>query len=292
MNTNVWQLGIGAVWGVALLVCAAIARYLAYRHRSESAPLSHWQLALFTLPIGIALAALAFRNLELLGLFAIFAAWGMVGELLFSALWVSLFPHTLRNHRYLPIFAKQSSLLNLLPWGTVGAILMLVTWMTTQVIQVFSGDNSNAIFIPDFNGLNLGERLAAFAPYPLGFLWGLLLVLLVWAARNAVTHSGLNLNHWRKFNFNRYLLFCMPFVVSILAMVIGRGASWLILAVVFAILGFFAELGQAELARKAFKLKLWRYQYLPLRKGLTSVVNFIPASAAGFWFLFLLYLLS
>jgi hypothetical protein len=230
---------------------------------------SFWSDQRFTLPkyyLFMGWAPLAFAALALLvdprylALFVVAGVAGIVGELIVSVLWRGFFAQPIWTYGYRSVLRGYTSTINFLPWA-VGALCFhvfgrLVTWGSTAAAP------------------SLLPVIVSSAAFVVG-------VAVSWPSRKATSaREG-------RFTPAAFALFCLPIALTALALALFCGPRYLLLMLVFAVIGFATEYVYGRAMTLFFERALWTYNHWRIDDGHTSFVTFPLWSLGGLYFWFI-----
>lgn len=202
--------------------------------------------------------------------------WGMIGEILFSALWDIFFDKKLYEYQEDVIAAKYTSLLNFFPWAMVAMLYLILAGFVNymSLSPLIGGTNKMPFYILFF----LSVAISFFV------------VILIFSIYSLITFKRSRLN--LPFSIPRYFLFISPFLVGFLVLILFRSVAFLYLFFLFMFLGVAGEYTFGRVCRRIFGHRLWTYNVLKIGKGQTSFAALIPWAFGGIYFLTLASLLG
>lgn len=222
--------------------------------------------------IGLVVASYRSNNFTDLYLFLIFALAGVIGETAFSLSWDVMFPKRFWFYRVQTLFNGYTSLLNFIPWGLGGLLFMLVV---------------NFFALP-YNNPASGYQLVGSAIHPLVQFWIVytLIGLAVYFGRSfyLLLTSGSNKIEFKTVSHVTYLIYCLPFIISLTYLVLFVAKNYFLIAAAMGIVAFIAEYTFGKACRIFVSRKLWDYAYFTFDNHHGTPLAIIPFSMAGFYF--------
>jgi hypothetical protein len=213
--------------------------------------------------IGVVAKSLHDRSWFLPVLFLILCVMGVVGETLFSVWWRVFYKKNFWVYKVETLAHAYTSLLNFLPWGVGGALLVsFAEWLVPLLPPHFKTYHVVSLGVPFWQIFIL-------------FLFlGSGIQLSIWIIFTG--HVGRNFK-FKKATFWNYLFFISPFLLSLAACCLIFSWSFLLIAAVFAAVGGSAEYLFGKATQFFISKKLWSYSYCSFDNG-----HFTPLALAGF----------
>lgn len=236
---------------------ALIALTIRKRDAWQGAPFSWLRFYVLMGWAPLTYAALAvFVDWRYLVMFVACGVAGVAGELIVSVVWRVFFGPPIWTYSHGAFAAGFSSTLNFLPWA-VGAFVF-------HVIAIHLGATS----MLDRGGLARAV-VTSIAALAVGAC-----VCWPWIIRARGT-----------FTKRRFAVFCLPILLTMIALVASVDWRFAPLMLLFAVGGFVTEYGYGRMMSVFFARSLWRYNPWPLDHGHASPVS-IPLWALGGLFFF------
>jgi hypothetical protein len=196
-------------------------------------------------------------NVRYLAYFVVAGVAGIAGELLLSVLWRAFFREPIWTYTYGAKASGFTSTLNFLPWA-VGGLLFQVVGRLVSPEHVAP----------------LRPMLVSTAAFALGLAIAWTIRTLTRPLDGAFSKMGL-------------ALFCLPIVMTGIALALLCDPVYLVLMAVFAVLGSMTEYGYGRSMSYLFEQGLWSYNHGKIDDGHTSYVTLPLWALGGLYFHFL-----
>ena len=261
------------IYPIALVIIVNVIRLVKGKNlKVTNFPFSLTSYYLFNLTFLIPFILLFFFYQDITILFLLFAGFmGIIGEIIFSYFWDSLFAKKFWEYKTHTILNGYSSWLNIIPWG-FGGILFVWIYIFTE----FSFDNPLLA-----NGIQIPALLMFWLIC--GLLWALLFLSRLFA-KNRNSHSL----EFKSLNLISYGMFALPTLIPIIFLTLFYSLNYLILSLLFGIIGFVCEYIYGKLCLLFTSNKLWTYTYHTFDHNHATFLAIIPFTLAG-WYFYTLY---
>lgn len=198
--------------------------------------------------------------------FIIFGLAGMFGEILFSEWWRSFYEQPFYRYAEDKIVYGYSSTLNFIPWAFGGLLVLGILHAVDNYWPVlnfsFAGSELYTFFVSWF-----------FAGFALQFM-----------ARAVLQYFHPYSFKFKKISALNYLLFCLPFILAVMASGIVFGYHIIFIALIFGIVIAMLEYLFGKVLQFMLGRRLWVYLLLSFDDGHFTPLAIIPFSMVGFYF--------
>ena len=191
-----------------------------------------------------------------LTLLCFFAAWGVMGEMIFSLLWDTLFIRRLWIYQVGTAFHAYTSVLNFAPWAVGGALYLTIAELLNRTPTTSSLISFWIVLAGTYGTLLIGRIVVA------------------------------HIHHFKTIEFKHftpytYAWFILPVVLALMS---THSVEVWILAMVFGFVGWGAEYAFGKLCHQVLGKRLWVYTYGARDKGHITPYAIVPFALAGMWF--------
>lgn len=229
-------------------------------------PFSNFSFYIFHLIMLVPVLGLSFifNKIDLV-YFVIFAIAGVIGEIIFSILWDTLFDKKFWEYKVKTIWNGYSSWLNFIPWG-IGGLMYL------NILRLYNFFFSISI--------NKDEII-----YILIILWSLafLCMLIVFIFQSL--DSNKKTLEFKEVSLKNYFKFSLPIIMPIIIGGIYYTSDIIFLAILFGLIAFIAEYLYGKFCTIFISKKLWTYTYYTFDKNHGTPLAIIPFTLGGFYFI-------
>lgn len=186
--------------------------------------------------------------------FVLCAVGGMLGEVLFSIYWNTIFTTKFWEYKVRTLYHAYSSTLNAIPWG-IGGLLYL------ELATI-------ANFTPP------PQKIVFFGSVLLCTVFLTTIYTTMWKKR----HHTVTLT--------TYAYAMIPFITALIATSIAYADTTILrVALLFGSVAMVAEYIFGKLSSRCISKKLWVYTHMTYDHGHITPLSFLPFSLAGFWFI-------
>ncbi len=207
--------------------------------------------------------------------FLSFAIAGIIGEMVFSLTWDSLFDKRFWVYQVETLADGYSSALNLIPWGFGGLLYLAVVKIFSERFGAYNSD------LVIKNGL--------WFKFSLLYLLVLIAVYLISYFIRPRRRFGFE---FKELNLGTYTLFVLPMLVPIAYFSIYVASDFFILALAFGMVAFLNEYLLGKFIEFFISRKLWHYSYETFDHRHSTPLSFIPFAFGGFYFWFIYVLVT
>lgn len=191
-------------------------------------------------------------------LFVMFGVAGTLGEVLVSIMWRWFFTEPIWTYSHGAMVGGYTSTLNFLPWA-VGGFLF-------HIAVALKGD---PLANSDWLAASISAAVALIST-----------AALVWPAYFILRKQ-------RAFSRGALAVFCAPIATTALALSVLHSPIYLLLMVLFSLVGFVFEYGYGRGMSIFFERSLWSYNHWRVDEGHASVVSVPLWALGGLYFYFL-----